>query len=49
MPTDRKVKATKVQRRHSICQRSPTRPVASMPMAKAKGTVKTHEADVEER
>ena len=41
MPTDRKVKATNVQRRHSICQRSPTRPVASMPMAKAKGTVKT--------
>ena len=41
MPTERKVNATNVQRRHSICQRSPTRPVASMPIANAKGTVKT--------
>ncbi len=40
MPTDRKVNASSVQRRHSICQRSPTRPVASMPMANANGTVK---------
>ncbi len=41
IPTDKNVKATSVQRRHSICQRSPTRPVASMPMAKANGTVNT--------
>ena len=39
MPTERKVNDTRVQRRHSICQRSPIRPVASMPMAKANGTV----------
>ena len=39
MPTERKVHASSVHRRVSTSQRSPTRPVASMPTAKAKGTV----------
>ena len=40
MPTVRKPHANNVQRRVSTSQPSPTRPVASAPMAKAKGTVK---------
>ena len=39
MPTERNVQAIRVQRRVSICQRSPTRPVTSIPMANANGTV----------
>ena len=39
MPTDSKVHDSRVQRRVSTCQRSLTRPVASIPTAKAKGTV----------
>ena len=39
MPTVRKAQANSVQRRVSPCQSSPTRPVTSEAMAKAKGTV----------
>ncbi len=40
MPTVRKPQANSVQRRVSTSQPSPTRPVTSAAMAKAKGTVK---------
>ena len=40
MPTESDVHAISDHRRVSTCQDSPTRPVMSIAMAKAKGTVK---------
>ena len=49
MPTERKVKATSVQRRHSICQRSPTRPGRQHADGEGEGHGEGDEADVEQR